>query len=74
MQSHDQLWAVLTQGHRLVTNAVIPAPPAEIRSLLAEKRVAHWTGKVVLNIKDGEVLSYEVSETKRINRGDNSRM
>lgn len=51
-----------------MTNAVIPAPPAEIRVLLAEKRGARWTGKVVLNIKDGEVLSYEVSETKRINR------
>jgi hypothetical protein len=40
--------------------------PPEIVALIAQKERAGWSGAVVLNMKDGRVLSYELTEKHRL--------
>lgn len=43
----------------------MPLPP-EVIAMLEQKARAGWSGKVTLNLKDGHVLDYEVTEKTRV--------
>ena len=40
--------------------------PPELLAVLARKERERWSGAVVVNMKDGRVLSYEVTEKHRL--------
>lgn len=45
-----------------------PPLPAEIAAALETRRARAWSGTITLHLKDGEVLSYELTEKHRITR------
>lgn len=51
-----------------MTNAVVPGLPPEVRQAHAEKTAAGWSGIIALNYKDGEIISIELTEKKRLQR------
>lgn len=40
--------------------------PPEIERLLRQYQSTNWTGTLTLNLKEGTVIAYEVTEKRRI--------
>lgn len=42
------------------------AIPAAVESDILARQRTNWTGKLVLNFKDGRIIAYDVTESKRL--------